>query len=227
MSGPGFFSLSNEARARLSLGGSSEVIYARAAQLIRQLGPVPLLVDVGCGAGALSRHLQGCAGSYIGCDLVRYEGFPAGAGLEFREADLNQGPFPVASGSADVVVGIEIIEHLENPRHFIRELVRIARPGGHLLITTPNQLSLLSKATLVLRNEFNAFQGSAGLYPAHITALLEQDLVHIAEEVGLTSVQVSYTDSGRIPGMGLHWPARLGLKGRAFSDNVLLFARKP
>jgi hypothetical protein len=51
-----------------------------------------------------------------------------------------------------------------------------------VVITTPNQESLLSKLTLLLLNEFNAFR--AGSYPAHLTALLEVDRRRIAAECG-------------------------------------------
>jgi hypothetical protein len=94
-----------------------------------------------------------------------------------------------------------------------------------VVVTTPNQLSLLSKLTLVVKNQFNAFTERPGSYPAHITALLEVDLVRIARECGLVEVGIRYTDSGRIPGTARHWPRPLG--GRAFSDNVLLEARRP
>lgn len=74
------------------------------------------------------------------------------------------------------------IEHLENPRAFIRVLVRLTKPGGWVFVTTPNQLSLLSQMTLMLKNQFNAFQEAPSLYPAHITALLEIDLIRITTE---------------------------------------------
>ena len=51
-----------------------------------------------------------------------------------------------------MVVSIETIEHLENPRALFRELVRALRPGGLLLVTTPNQLSVLSKLCFVLKD---------------------------------------------------------------------------
>jgi 2-polyprenyl-3-methyl-5-hydroxy-6-metoxy-1,4-benzoquinol methylase len=120
---------------------------------------------------------------------------------------------------------VETIEHLENPRAFVRELARLAKPGGTVLVTTPNQLSLLSKLTLLTRNQFNAFQEAPGLYPAHITALLEVDLRRIARETGLEGVEVHYSGFGRIPFTARHWPRPL--QGRAFSDNVALLARRP
>ncbi len=102
----------------------------------------------------------------------------------------------------------------------MRELVRLARPGGLVLVTTPNQLSLLSKLTLVVKNRFSAFTDVD--YPAHITALLELDLRRIAVECGLENIQVGFTNHGRIPGSAWSWPKVLGLRGRTFSDNVLL-----
>ena len=50
-------------------------------------------------------------------------------------------------------------------------------------MTTPNQLSLLSKMTLLFRGQFNAFQEGPGLYPAHRTALLEIDLLRPGKRV--------------------------------------------
>jgi hypothetical protein len=80
--------------------------------------------------------------------------------------------------------------------------------------------------TLVVKNQFNAFQQAPGLYPGHITALLEVDLVRIAGECGLADVTVHYSGRGRVPGTPWHWPAWWGFRGRAFSDNVLVAGRK-
>jgi 2-polyprenyl-3-methyl-5-hydroxy-6-metoxy-1,4-benzoquinol methylase len=124
------------------------------------------------------------------------------------------------------VAALGTIECLENPRAFVRELTRLAQPGGLILLTTSNQLSLLSKITLLLRNQFNAIRDGAHC-PALITGLLEVDLRRIAAECGLTDIQIQYTDHGRIPFTSWPWPRRLGFRGRAFSDGVLLAARKP
>jgi 2-polyprenyl-3-methyl-5-hydroxy-6-metoxy-1,4-benzoquinol methylase len=183
------------------------------------MGAVKHVVDVGCGGGDLFRVLGTRARSYVGIDLVRYDHFPSTEAARFITADLNT-RIPLENGGADAVVSIETIEHLENPRAFMRELVRLVRPSGLVLVTTPNQLSLLSKLTLVIKNRFNAFTDAD--YPAHITALLESDLHRIATECGLDDLETVFTDSGRIPGATKTWPKALGLKGRMFSDNVLI-----
>jgi 2-polyprenyl-3-methyl-5-hydroxy-6-metoxy-1,4-benzoquinol methylase len=211
-----------EERAALSKGQSSEPIHALVRRVLLEQEPgAGTLVDVGCGVGTLFHSLEGCMREYVGCDVVRYPGFPAG--LRLVLGDLNRAPYPLETSSFDVVACVETIEHLENPRLVFRELVRVARPGALVMVTTPNQLSFLSKLTLVVKNHFNAFLD--GSYPAHITALVERDLVRIARECGLEQIDVRFSGSGRIPGMAKHWPPALG--GRTFSDNLLLFGRKP
>jgi SAM-dependent methyltransferase len=213
-----------ETRARLSAGTSGDPIYRAVATALKGRAAGGTLLDVGCGTGALAGHVSVLFERYVGADAVRYDGFPAEA--EFHPIDLDGGRVPVADGFADVVAAVEVIEHLENPRQFARELTRLVKPGGWVVVTTPNQLSLLSKLTLGLFNEFNAFR--AGSYPAHLTALLEVDLRRIAGECGWADVAVGYTAAGRMPGVAWHWPRWLSrLAPRALSDNVLVVARKP
>src|SRR5439155_14510750 len=132
-----------ESRARLSGGTSGAAIYSLVVRALasRQVGGV--LVDVGCGEGDLWAHVSDRFDQYIGIDAVQYAGFPCAG--EFHSADLDDCGIPVPDAVADVVAAVETIEHLENPRALVRELVRVAKPGGWVLITTPNQLSLLSK----------------------------------------------------------------------------------
>ncbi|MBX5496303.1 MAG: methyltransferase domain-containing protein, partial [Bryobacteraceae bacterium] len=127
---------------------------------------------------------------------------------------------------ADVTLAVETIEHLENPRAFLRELTRVTKPGGCVIVTTPNQLSLLSLLSLVVKGHYAAFLDPC--YPAHITALLETDLRRIATECGLQVLGFRFSHNGRIPGSGLSWPPLLSkLSPRRFSDNLLLLAQKP
>jgi 2-polyprenyl-3-methyl-5-hydroxy-6-metoxy-1,4-benzoquinol methylase len=209
-------------RALASKGQSNEAIYLGVTKLINsQPGKV---VDVGCGQGGFQRYLDLDRQEYIGVDIVRYPEFPDAG--KFIQSDLDRCEINLPDNYAEVVCSIETIEHLENPRALMRELVRITAPGGTVIVTTPNQLSLLSKLTLVFKNEFNAFQATPGCYPAHITALLEIDLIRIATECQLTDIQIHYTNYGRIPGGSQSWPQQLGFRGKAFSDNIILVGKK-
>lgn len=210
-------------RALASGGISTSPVYAMVRRILTERGiRSGVLLDVGCGTGALQPFVGDCVDAYVGADVVRFPDYPDSLDFHFVNLDAQQVDLPAAA--ADIVVSAETIEHLENPRALWRELTRLARPGGLVIVTTPNNLSLLSKACLVLKNQFVMFQDRD--YPAHITPILEIDLVRMARECGLTDITVHYSGRGRMPGTPWHWPAWLGLRGCAFSDNVAIAARK-
>jgi 2-polyprenyl-3-methyl-5-hydroxy-6-metoxy-1,4-benzoquinol methylase len=214
-----------EVRARQSLGASSDAIYRMVAGTIdRRDIRGARGVDVGCGHGSLRGLLQHRFVEYRGLDAVLYSGFPNAA--EFTRVDLDGDSWPVAPGSGDLVVAVETIEHLENPWAFVRQLAALTAAGGWVIVTTPNQLSLLSLMTLILKRRFSAFQDAQ--YPAHRTALLESDLRRITEASGLELVEVGYSFQGRMPLSSWHYPAALARRWpRRLSDNLMIVARKP
>ena len=214
-----------EARARQSLGVSHAALYAMVASAVeRHGGAGGRLLDVGCGRGDLHHVVAHLVGSYAGVDAVRYEAWPAEC--EFRHADLDSVEWPGVEGGADVVVAVETIEHLENPWAFLRRLGALVVPGGLVIVTTPNQLSLLNLVTLAIRRRHSAFQDVH--YPAHRTALLESDLVRCAHAAQLDVVEIRHSGWGRLPLVPWHYPGWLAATWpRRLSDNVMLVARKP
>jgi 2-polyprenyl-3-methyl-5-hydroxy-6-metoxy-1,4-benzoquinol methylase len=212
-----------EQRARLSLGRSHQRIYRTVADVLAARDAGGLLADVGCGSGDLWQALRGRFRSCIGVDAVRYAGLPPD--VEFHPADLDAARLPLPDASVDTAAAVEVIEHLENPRAFVRELARIVRPGGWVVVTTPNQLSALSLLTLALKGRFSAFQDD--VYPAHRTALLEVDLRRIMTECGLRDLAVTFTRLGRLPLCAWHYPDAVArLAPRRLSDNIVIAGRR-
>jgi 2-polyprenyl-3-methyl-5-hydroxy-6-metoxy-1,4-benzoquinol methylase len=212
-----------EERARQSQGRGHERIHAVVASLLaaRQAGGT--LADVGCGTGDLWRATRHQFARCVGFDAIRYPDLPED--VAFERADLDRERLPLPDGGADAAAAVEVIEHLENPRALFRELARITRPGGWVVVTTPNQLSGLSLLTLLIKGQYSAFQSTD--YPAHRTALLEVDLRRIATESGLSEIEVAYTQWGRVPLSPWHYPAAIAaLAPRRLSDNVALIGRK-
>ena len=225
---PGDLHAQRLAAALASRGVSTGPIYHLVIRLCRELGLRGDLLEFGAGTGNLIGLLAGLPydGRIVGADLLpRPADLPAAVG--WVEADLNA-PTPLAAAAFDVLVSTEVIEHLENPRATFREWFRLLRPGGTLLATTPNQESLRSLLSLLLRGHHVAFLD--GSYPAHLTALLRLDLQRLCREAGFGAPGFHYTDSGDVPRLSpRRWQDLSAgrLRGRLFSDNLALVARKP
>ena len=74
---------------------------------------------------------------------------------------------PVGSSSVEVVLALEVLEHIANQEQLIREIARVLRPGGVALISTPNRASYSDA-----RNYSNPFH-LRELYREELLALLE------------------------------------------------------
>ena len=75
-------------------------------------------------------------------------------GPTFHQADVNRGLSFLEDQSFDAVVSIEGIEHLESPASFLRECERVLKPGGTLIVATPNIMKLASRFKFLLTGLF-------------------------------------------------------------------------
>ena len=96
-------------------------------------------LDVGCGDGRTSGLWllnHGC--SYEGVDVSAPAVAEAiGLGLQAQRID-DASTLPFADRSFDVVVCVEVLEHLFSPLEAVGEMARVLRPGGLLIVTVPN-----------------------------------------------------------------------------------------
>jgi 2-polyprenyl-3-methyl-5-hydroxy-6-metoxy-1,4-benzoquinol methylase len=118
-------------------------------ELLRDLSPDDRKVlDVSCKKGEIASELKALGFSVRGTNFSdvaeKLDGIEVDQGV-----DLLKG-LPYADSSFDVVLLVEVIEHLENHRVAIGELARVLKPGGVLILTTPNVMRLNSRLHFLL-----------------------------------------------------------------------------
>jgi SAM-dependent methyltransferase len=177
------------------------------------------LLDIAAGAGYTS-HVLKKMGFDVTATEINTSQFIADR-VDVRAVDLNQGlPFP--DGAFPNVLALEIVEHLEAPSRFVREVARVLAPGGTAVISTPNITTLGSKFRFMFTNEFNLFynvekrlkdpldERAAG----HISPMPLWLLRYFMEQAGLSVLRTHYTRE------------LLGLRGNWISSNLIIEATK-
>lgn len=95
-------------------------------------------VDVGCGVGEFLEEL-----SNIGFEAKGFDGEPNQVdslkkrGLDVELVDLEK-PLPLDDALYDLACCLEVVEHIVRAESLVKELFRILKGGGHLIISTPN-----------------------------------------------------------------------------------------
>ena len=105
------------------------------------------VLDYGCGSGYGSARIAETAAHVTAVDVaddaVAYarEQFPAG-NLDFTAIDPTQ-PLPFADASFDTVLSFQVFEHVADTERYLAEIRRVLRPGGHLILVTPDRSTRL------------------------------------------------------------------------------------
>jgi len=181
-------------------------------------------LDIGSGDGSLiqllQRHfaLKSCA-----CDYTDALMELPGQAVDVVDLDYNILPYP--DGSFNLITFTEVIEHLENHRHALREIHRVLKPGGIVIVTTPNILNLKSRLRFLFFGFWNLFgplhvlaseKYSTG---GHINPISYFYLCHSLYDTGLEPVHngIDQIQRSSIPALLLLWlPIKL-LGRRALS----------
>lgn len=97
-------------------------------------------IDVGCGVGDSTMRLRAEGFAAVGADLsARF--LPAGqAGFMVADFESDTG---IPDGAFAAAGALNVLEHAEQPRRLLAEMVRVVRPGGHVIVLSPNLTSPL------------------------------------------------------------------------------------
>ncbi|MCW2931815.1 MAG: ubiE/COQ5 methyltransferase family protein [Actinomycetia bacterium] len=122
-------------------------------EVLRDVASPASIVDVGCGDG-MSTDVAAHANPghrFVGLDWSADALRQAQArGLTLVRASVEPAGLPIASASADVMIMSELIEHLVDPDSVLEEAWRVLKPGGTLLLSTPNLAAWYNRGLLML-----------------------------------------------------------------------------
>lgn len=167
------------------------------------------IFDCGCGDGSKANILMCYSDNVIGGDLNKrvnpvYK-------INFRKIDHdkygNEDEF-------DVVFSFDVIEHVENDLGFLKELVRITKPGGIIIVGTPNRTRLSNKIVSLLSGGIKyprklGYDYASGGDVIHLREYTKDDLLKLSEKI--LNVRVVEVKAGFL---GFYTPiGTIGLKG--------------
>jgi len=154
-------------------------------RLVPAEGPLEIL-DVGCGTGVNAESLRAQGHQVFGIDLsptaltsFRKFGFAGAVG------DASIG-LPFKSDRFDLVFSSEVIEHLADGEAFLQELYRVAKPGGRLLLSTPNSAFWVYRVYALLGRTMTEVQ-----HPGHVRFYSVRSLKEIVESCGFQGTKTA------------------------------------
>ena len=151
-------------------------------------------VDVGCGAGLLTEPLARLGAAMTGVDAApenigaaRAHAAASGLTVDYVAGGIED----LAGRSFDLVVSMEVIEHVSDPAAFVRGLAGALATGGLMILSTPNR-TLLSRLAMITIGEGSGaipkgtHDWSRFVAPDELEALLNEAGLRVVNRAGLS-----------------------------------------
>lgn len=169
----------------------------------RNVLPGSRVLEVGAGGGYTGSALLEAGYTNVICSEVTTTGVKVirERGVETLACDVAFLPF--AAESIDLVISIEVLEHLKNPMLHIAEAARVLRPGGLFAVKTPNRIIATIYYKIVRQLDIDIWHPSM-VSPRQLTRLLGEE--------GFAAQHLTVSPAGsiirKIPSfLGLRWMA--------------------
>jgi ubiquinone/menaquinone biosynthesis C-methylase UbiE len=199
-------------KSRMKL--STDHILLAVVRACTGLGKLPKHLDIGAGTGQLISMLalQHPEMQSSACDGA--SGLMQHPGQSVEVVNLDHADLPYPDASFDLVTCTEVVEHLENFRAVVRQMHRVTKPGGYVVITTPNSLNLQSRLRFMAIGFWNLFGplpvGRLENYSTdgHISPISYFYLCHALAESGfqVQQFEIDKIQRSALPKLLLWWP---------------------
>lgn len=187
----------------------SEMDYA--LQWLRQEGIDGSIIDVGC-AGLRLLASAAWFQSRAGVDIVSFLAWGGHPTIDARVCNLDEGALPHPNESFDAVTCLMVVEHVFDPYHAVRELRRVCKPAGRVIIGVPNLAGIKRRLELLcgklpITSSQNSFT-EGGWDGYHLHNFTQASLDWLLRKEGLTPVR--WAAQGRFRWFKQSWPALFG-----------------
>lgn len=195
-------------------------------QLIGLAGGGGRALDVGCSSGYLSERLAAAGYAVVG---LEYAAGAARGAERFCEqvlvGDVETMELPFEQASFDLVMCGDVIEHLRDPGAALARLRPLLRPGGRLVLSTPNVANWALRLSLL----FGRFRYSdRGLLDrTHTHLFTRATLVECLEAAGYRVEQLAFTVPTPLGGLADRAAHAIGRLRPSFFAYQLLVVAKP
>ncbi|GFK94169.1 putative S-adenosylmethionine-dependent methyltransferase/MSMEI_2290 [Fundidesulfovibrio magnetotacticus] len=165
-----------------SLGHKDRAI----AAFLRALSlPGKRCLDVGPGTGRWLRFLQAEGAGPLCAADISAEALALAAPLceKVQKLDLERDVLDFPDASFDLAVSFEVLEHLADPDNYVRELRRVVRPGGSILMSVPNVVSFISRVRVAL----GGLPPAISQDPTHLRHYRRKDVAALLARHGLAA----------------------------------------
>ena len=164
---------------------NSPIRVQRVLEIVKKLVPSgSSVLEVSCGSGTILKGLREKGYTVRGTNYTKYTGFedilPVDLGVDILKG------LPYEDGTYDCVILHDVIEHLSDHTAATRELARVVKDGGHVVVATPNIMKINSRLNFFLTGFFKSNKAFIGFdvppdrafgfhnYPAHLPTFLYQ-----------------------------------------------------
>ena len=163
-----------------------------AMKIKNQVPPGGKVLDWGAGEGALSARISDMGFQVTSadkdqknfkCKQAKFEKINFDSFEEISQFVIQH------EEEFDAVLGIEVIEHVQDQWQYIRQLIKMAKNGGLILITTPNTTSWISRLLFFFTGRFHQFADSDLSY-GHINPISPWELELILKELGAKEINI-------------------------------------
>jgi len=148
------------------------------------------ILDVGCGGGLLSEALAAWGGRVMGIDLsgsalaaARAHRENSGLSIDYRQAAAEALAVEMP-GCFDIIVCMELLEHVPEPRSILTACERLAKPGGNIFVATINR-TWLARLLVIFMAEYILHVVEKGTHHYH-RFIQPRQLAEWADASGLT-----------------------------------------